>query len=52
MTSLEQKAEQVDKVGAANVDVIALPELCRGQSDVAPEESGPVVWGIGKLCGR
>jgi beta-ureidopropionase len=41
---LEEIGQQVDKAGAAKVDVIALPELCRGQDDKSEEDlHGPTV---------
>lgn len=44
-------AEQVDKAGSANVDVIALPELCRGQNDNSEEDlQGPTVTTMAALA--
>jgi predicted amidohydrolase len=49
--SLKEIAEQVDKAGSANVDVIALPELCRGQNDKSEEDlDGPTVKGMAALA--
>ncbi len=49
--SVSEIAEQVDKAGAAKVDVIALPELCRGQSDESWEEThGPTVTAMAALA--
>jgi len=40
----EEIGQQVDKAGAPKVDVIALPELCRGQDDKSEEDlHGPTV---------
>jgi predicted amidohydrolase len=48
---LEEFAEQVDKAGSANVDVIALPELCRGQDDNSKEDlQGPTVAAMAALA--
>lgn len=48
---LEEIGEQVDKAGSANVDVIALPELCRGQDNKSEEElHGPTVTMMAALA--
>jgi predicted amidohydrolase len=50
---LDEIAEQVDKAGSANVDVIALPELCRGQDDKSQEDlHGPTVTAMAALAKR
>jgi len=49
--SLDEIAEQVDKAASANVDVIALPELCRGQNDKSEEDlHGPTVTTMAALA--
>jgi predicted amidohydrolase len=49
--SLHEIAEQVDKAGSANVDIIALPELCRGQNDKSEEDlQGPTVTTMAALA--
>jgi len=49
--SLGQIAEEVDKAGSAKVDVIALPELCRGQNDTSEEGlEGPTVKAMAALA--
>jgi predicted amidohydrolase len=49
--SVEEIAAQVDKAGAAGVDVIALPELCRGQNDQSREDlHGPTVTAMSALA--
>jgi predicted amidohydrolase len=49
--SVDEIAAQVDKAGAAGVDVIALPELCRGQNDASREElHGPTVTAMSALA--
>ena len=46
--SLDEIAGHVDKAGSAGVDVIALPELCRGQNDKSKEDlHGPTVTSDG-----
>jgi predicted amidohydrolase len=48
---LEEIAAQVDKAGAAGADVIALPELCRGQNDQSREDlHGPTVTAMSALA--
>jgi predicted amidohydrolase len=48
---LEQIAEAVDKAGSAKVDVIALPELCRGQNETSEEDlHGPTVTAMAALA--
>lgn len=49
--SLDEIAGHVDKAGSANVDVIALPELCRGQNDKTEEDlHGPTVTAMAALA--
>lgn len=49
--SLEEIAAHVDKAGFASVDVIALPELCRGQDDRSEEDlQGPTVTTMAALA--
>jgi len=49
--SLHEIAEHVDKAGSASVDVIALPELCRGQNDKSEEDlRGPTVTTMAALA--
>jgi predicted amidohydrolase len=49
--SLDEIAEHVDKAGSASVDVIALPELCRGQNDKSEEDlHGPTVTTMAALA--
>ena len=49
--SLDEIAENVDKAGSARVDVIALPELCRGQNDKSEEDlHGPTVTAMAALA--
>ncbi len=49
--SLEEIVENVDKAGSAKVDVIALPELCRGQNDKSTEDvHGPTVTAMAALA--
>jgi len=49
--SLDEIAAHVDNAGAANVDVIALPELCRGQNDRSEEDlQGPTVTAMAALA--
>jgi predicted amidohydrolase len=49
--SLDEIADHVDKAGAAGVDVIALPEVCRGQNDKSEEElHGPTVTAMAALA--
>jgi predicted amidohydrolase len=49
--SLDEIAEHVDKAGSAGVDVIALPELCRGQDDKSEEDlHGPTVTRMAALA--
>lgn len=48
---LREFADQVDKAGSANVDVIALPELCLGQGDGSWEDlHGPTVAAMAALA--
>jgi hypothetical protein len=48
---LDEIAGHVDKAGSANVDVIALPELCRGQDDKTEEDlHGPTVTAMAALA--
>ena len=48
---LDEIAWHVDKAGSANVDVIALPELCRGQDDKTEEDlHGPTVTAMAALA--
>ncbi len=48
---LDKIAEHVDKAGAANVDVIALPEVCRGQNDRSEENlDGATVTAMAALA--
>lgn len=49
--SLEEIAAVVDKAGSARVDVIALPELCRGLNDKSEEDlRGPTVTTMAALA--
>jgi len=49
--SPDEIAEHVDKAGSASVDVIALPELCRGQNDKSEEDlNGPTVMTMAALA--
>ncbi len=49
--SLEEIAGYVDKAGPAGVDVIALPELARGQNDQSKEDlHGPTVTRMAALA--
>jgi predicted amidohydrolase len=49
--SLDEIAGYVDKAGSAGVDVIALPELARGQSDQSKEHlHGPTVTRMAALA--
>jgi len=49
--SVNEIAEQVDKAGSAGVDVIALPELCRGQDEKSWEDlHGPIVTTMAALA--
>jgi beta-ureidopropionase len=49
--SLGEIAEYVDRAGSARVDVIALPELCRGQNDTSEEDlQGPTVTTMAALA--
>jgi predicted amidohydrolase len=49
--SVEQIAELVDKAGAAGADVIALPELCRGQDEKSHEDlHGPTITAMSALA--
>ena len=49
--SLDEIAGYVDKAGSAGVDVIALPELARGQSDQSKEDiHGPTVTRMAALA--
>jgi beta-ureidopropionase len=49
--SVSEIAEHVDKAGTAKVDVIALPELCRGQGDDSWEDiHGPTVTAMAALA--
>ena len=49
--SVEQIAELVDKAGAAGADVIALPELCRGQDAKSREDlHGPTITAMSALA--
>ena len=49
--SVDEIAGHVDKAGAAKVDVIALPELCRGQNDKSQEDlQGPIVTTMAALA--
>ena len=49
--SLDEIAENVDKAGSTRVDVIALPELCRGQNDKSEEDlHGPTVTAMAALA--
>jgi predicted amidohydrolase len=49
--ALEEIAEEVDKAAATRVDVIALPELCRGQNDKSEEDlHGPTVTAMAALA--
>jgi predicted amidohydrolase len=49
--SVEQIAEVVDKAGAAGTDVIALPELCRGQNEKSREDlHGPTITAMSALA--
>ena len=49
--SLDEIAAYVDKAGSAGVDVIALPELARGQSDQSKEDlHGPTVTRMAALA--
>jgi predicted amidohydrolase len=48
---LEEIVEHVDNAGAAGADVIALPELCRGQDDKSQEDlHGPTVTAVAALA--
>jgi len=48
---LDEIAAHVDKAGSASVDVIALPELCRGQNDKSEEDlQGPTVTTMAALA--
>src|SRR5580704_7111377 len=48
--SVQQIAELVDKAGAAGADVIALPELCRGQDEKSREDlHGPTITAMSAL---
>jgi predicted amidohydrolase len=48
---LDEIADDVDKAGSARVDVIALPELCRGQNDKSEEDlHGPTVTRMAALA--
>ena len=48
---LEEIAEHVDNAGSAKMDVIALPELCRGQNDNSEEDlHGPTVTAMAALA--
>jgi predicted amidohydrolase len=50
-SSLDEIADNVDKAGSARVDVIALPELCRGQNDKSEEDlQGPTVTAMAALA--
>ena len=49
--SLDEIAGVVDKAGSAKVDVIALPELCRGLDDKSEEDlHGPTVQAMAALA--
>lgn len=49
--SLEEIAGHVDQAGSAGADVIALPELCRGQNDKSKEDlHGPTVTAMAALA--
>ena len=49
--SLDEIAGHVDKAGSAGVDVIALPELCRGQNEKSEEDlHGPTVTAMTALA--
>jgi predicted amidohydrolase len=49
--SVDEIAGYVDKAGAAGADVIALPELCRGQNDQSREDlHGPTVNAMSALA--
>jgi predicted amidohydrolase len=48
---LDEIVEYVDKAGAAHVDVIALPETCRGQKEGTQEDlDGPTVTAMAALA--
>jgi len=48
---LDEIAEHVDKAASAHVDVVALPELCRGQNDQSEEDlQGPSVRTMAALA--
>ena len=48
---LEEMARHVDKAGSAGADLIALPELCRGQDAKSREElHGPTVTAMSALA--
>lgn len=48
---LEEIAAHVDSAGTAKVDVIALPELCRGHNDQSEEDlHGPTVTAMAALA--
>jgi predicted amidohydrolase len=48
---LEEIAEHVDNAGSAKMDVIALPELCRGQNDNSEEDlRGPTLTAMAALA--
>lgn len=48
---LDEIVGQVDKAGAAGADVIALPEVCRGQNDKSQEDLyGPTVTAMTALA--
>lgn len=48
---LEEIARHVGKAGAAGADLIALPELCRGQDDKSREDlNGPTVTAMSALA--
>jgi predicted amidohydrolase len=49
--TVDEITEQVDKAGSAHVDIIALPELCRGQNDKSEEDlDGPTVKALAALA--
>jgi len=49
--SVDEIAGLVDKAGADGADVIALPELCRGQNDASREDlHGPTVTAMSALA--
>lgn len=48
---LDEIADAVDKAGSANMDVIALPELCRGLNEKSEEDlHGPTVTAMAALA--